>query len=1028
MAGQANHVFKNYTLTPSVLPEGVWMLLRGLVFAFTLGVIFLLLTQPNLGLPLFWNVLIPLLPTLLVLAPGLWRQICPMAFTNQIPRMGGFSWAKTLPQSFQKKSYVIAVALFLSAITLRVAVFNTQAVALAGLLIIALCVPFLGGLVFKGRSGWCGTFCPLGPLQKAYGQAPVVVVPNGYCKTCVGCQSNCYDFNPQAAIFNDMDHDDPAHAGQRRFFVSMLPGLVLGFFAQGGVIDYGYSLYVMILLGAAFFSAGLYQALVSFLNLSPYRTSVAFAGVALAIFYGFTGPKLLATLADFIAVSLPPEALVVGQFWGVGVGLILLFKGVWNEQKVLKAQDAIINSPFAMKPTMAKPVNAQFAQPHTASALAKREGDEWLVTDAQTQTTYTAHKGQTLLAVLEGKGIDMKACCRSGICGADPVLIVEGMENLSAPSEDEIATLKRLGLEGKGRMACSCRVMGSVTLDRRVGEEAVEDKGEVPLLNTQTNRKPLNRLKGTSQAVPQGRISFASRDYWPEGLIYQAPTHQQVDFELGRVVIIGNGIAGMTAAEELRRQRADVEIMVLSAEPYSFYNRMALNKIFEGLSEVEGLLMSKARDMAKKRIDVRLNAKVSTVDRTRKQIKLESGQVVLYDKLILANGASPSLPKPDFLTHQNAFVLRNAQDALAIREYILDYGSETAVIIGGGVLGVEAAEALARLGVRVTLVHRMERLMDRQLDVQTSERLAWYLEDLGVTLIMNANIETYHGHRHLESFTLSDGCSLSADIFLACAGTIPNKKLAEEAGLRVNWGVQVNRYMKTSDPSIYAIGDVAELQGEISGLWAVATAHAHTAIACLLGHLVPYVAPRSFMKLKSEGLNLVTFGNVIDIPEHAEVLTSPPDQTSWWRMIIEGTQIRGALFTGPLSEPNPIENLLGSPEDRAQTIQHLRHFGKQEFKQESKEEDVKPAPAIEILMPLQSVPLKPVRQSDPQADPFVYIQLSSEESEEKQQEGVQEGVQQAIMLPPQQGSHLSFPLLTLKNREAKAISQGSVVR
>jgi hypothetical protein len=210
--------------------------------------------------------------------------------------------------------------LFVGAVAARAPLLNHVGLALAVVLLGALALAFLGGWVFKGRSGWCGTFCPLGPIQRNYGQAPLVVVKNGWCEPCVGCQKNCYDFNPRAAVFSDVYDEDPRYAAQRRLFFGLLPGLILGYFLQGPAPAYGTAGQVAVLLASAAASAGLYQLLLVFVAgaeaqgraLTPYRLSMAFAGVALAAFYAFAGPVVVNTLA-MLAGSVAPEALVAAS-------------------------------------------------------------------------------------------------------------------------------------------------------------------------------------------------------------------------------------------------------------------------------------------------------------------------------------------------------------------------------------------------------------------------------------------------------------------------------------------------------------------------------------------------------------------------------------------------------------------------------------------------------------------------------------------------------------------------------------------
>src|SRR5262245_25269750 len=178
--------FPNYTEIPTGIPQFVWVILRLITLLITILLILLLAKNPVLGLTLVWALFIPLLPLTFVVIPGLWRQICPMAFLNQLPHIFGFSLNYTLPVKMKNLSYYIASLVFFVVVSLRSVSLNHDSDMLSYLLISVLIGAFIGGIIFKGRSGWCGTFCPLAPIQRAYGHAPITLVKNGYCPSCVG--------------------------------------------------------------------------------------------------------------------------------------------------------------------------------------------------------------------------------------------------------------------------------------------------------------------------------------------------------------------------------------------------------------------------------------------------------------------------------------------------------------------------------------------------------------------------------------------------------------------------------------------------------------------------------------------------------------------------------------------------------------------------------------------------------------------------------------------------------------------------
>ena len=163
-----------------------------------------------------WKVVIPLLPVLFLVAPGVWRNICPLAASNQTPRALGITKAKTAPAWLKEYGYVIAFSLFIGFVVLRRLGLDDSGPLSAILLLGAMTAAFTGGMLLKGKSGWCSTICPLLPVQRIYGQTPLLMVANAHCQPCVGCVKNCYDFNPRAAYLADLNEGDSYWSGYRQ--------------------------------------------------------------------------------------------------------------------------------------------------------------------------------------------------------------------------------------------------------------------------------------------------------------------------------------------------------------------------------------------------------------------------------------------------------------------------------------------------------------------------------------------------------------------------------------------------------------------------------------------------------------------------------------------------------------------------------------------------------------------------------------------------------------------------------------------
>lgn len=872
--------FHNYTEAPRLAPVWWWRVARWLTLCVTVGLITLLAVDGTHGLQVFWGIAIPIVPLLLVVAPGLWRQVCPMAFVNQMPRTLGFSLGRDLPERWRRAAFPIAVALFVGLVALRVPLLNQSPLVMAAGLSGVLVVAFLGGYVFKGRSGWCGTFCPLGPVQRTYGQAPLAVVPNGYCPTCVGCQKNCYDLNPRAAIFEDLYDDDPHHAWQRRLFMGLLPGLIAGFFLQGPHPDYSMWRYVATLLAACCASAGLYGLLVSFLGISPYRVAALFGAAALVVFYWFTGPGILHNLADLMHAQVPNWAVHLAHHTGILAGVLLLAS---SARSGLQRRQALTLKAAARPAAPGRRV----VPIHAASSSSSSSDDSAAsVTDRASGQQMNVAPGANLLETLRHAGLPINHSCHAGLCGSDAVAVCEGAQHLSPPDAVELATLRRLGLEGKARLACMCDVQGAVTIDRNPHAELTP-----------------------SAAAPQ-----------------TAAVDPAAAAGIGRVVVVGNGVAGMTAVEALRRASPSVEIHLVGDEPGRFYNRMALTQLITGLSQGNDLDLVDARWAQTQRVTVHSQVRATAIHRQRRELQLHRGGALAYDRLVLALGASAATPSADFARHSNAFVLRTAADAHAIRALALTQPEQHAIVIGGGVLGVEAALALSELGLTVQILERASRLMAGQLDIAGAARLSDYLARLGIASLSGVSVAQWEGSDttlHAVSLVGHDtttnnntsGERLPADLFVACLGVVPHVRLAREAGLTAGpRGITVDTQLRSSDPSIYAVGDVADAQ-DGARLWPVAVAQAEAAVTAMLGRAPAEPAPQVVMRLKCNGLDVSSFGAITEAAGDA-VWQADPGAATHWRVVWRGSEVVGGLVVGAPGSAKAFARALQAAPDR----------------------------------------------------------------------------------------------------------------
>jgi NADPH-dependent 2,4-dienoyl-CoA reductase/sulfur reductase-like enzyme/ferredoxin len=832
--------FPNYTQIPSMLSVRAWWVVRYTGALATLIVVVLCFVDSKTGLRIVWGIGIPLLPILFFVAPGLWRNICPLAASNQTPRIMGWTRGLTAPEWLKRYGYLISITLFVVFITLRKVGLQTNGPGSGGLLLLALLSGFTGGMMFKGKSGWCSSICPLLPVQRIYGQTPFALVGNSHCQPCVGCTKNCYDFNPKVAYLADLNDQDPEWSAGRKAFVGAFPGLILGFFKVADVpaISVG-AMYGQLALYAGV-SVLAFVAADAFLPVSSHKLTTIWAAAALNIFYWFAFPVIYKAITNHPAPS--------AATWAARV-VVFALTGFWIVRTYLKERAFVEKAGASPKPVAG--AGAQSIVSHSRANLGKPE-IKFLPDDKR----IIADPGVTLLELAESNGLQIEAGCRMGVCGADPVAIVSGMENLSEITDDERATLERLGKAANTRMACCCRVKG-------------------PAAVSLTPEEP--------------------QELTPSQLL-------RLDFDrsVERVVVIGNGIAGITAADYVRRNHPECSIDVVSDETHHLYNRMAITRLIYGRSAMQGLYLNPDTWSESHSITEWLNTRAQSIDRDAGKVTLGTGEELPWDRLILATGSESFVPAIGGWGTPGTFVLRSADDALQVRAFAQLNGAKRAVVAGGGLLGLEAAYALLKLGLQTTVLERSERLLRRQLDERAGELLTRYLEGLGLTIWTRAETAEVAHNGRLGEVVLKDARSAPADVLIAAAGIAPNVDLAKNAGLETGRGVVVDEHMRTSDERIFAAGDVAEFGGQVSGLWPAAVDQARVAAeAAVLKETSPYQGTVPVTVLKVVGVDLTSIGEIEPRSPDDEVIVEEDENVlRYGKLIISEGQIIGAILLG----------------------------------------------------------------------------------------------------------------------------------
>ena len=375
-----------------------------------------------------------------------------------------------------------------------------------------------------------------------------------------------------------------------------------------------------------------------------------------------------------------------------------------------------------------------------------------------------------------------------------------------------------------------------------------------------------------------------------------------------RHVIVGNGVAGITAAIELaRRQAGDIEIYTAERHPYYF--RPRLPYFLAGEISQEDLYVHPPSWYEKKGIEMHLDARVIRLMPDRKRILLADGTEVPYNRLLLAAGSAPFVPPIEGTDRKGVFTLRTLDDALAIKEYASR--CREAVVIGGGLLGLEAARGLKVLGLSVTVLEFSPRLLPRQLDDEGAAIFRGLIEGLGLGIAFNADTRAILGDGEVKRVVLRDGREFPARMVLIAAGVRSNAGLAAAAGLPVDRGIVVDEHMATGAPDIYSAGDAASFRGRSWGIIPVARAQALVAAANMAGDNALYEEVVPSNTLKIVGIDLTSAGTVVpEGEEFVEMRRSAPEAGIYKKLVLKNGTPVGAIVIGDKALARKLEGLV----------------------------------------------------------------------------------------------------------------------
>ena len=369
-----------------------------------------------------------------------------------------------------------------------------------------------------------------------------------------------------------------------------------------------------------------------------------------------------------------------------------------------------------------------------------------------------------------------------------------------------------------------------------------------------------------------------------------------------KLVVIGAGMASGRVLEHLFEAGAPFEVTLFNAEPRGNYNRIMLSPVLSGEKAFEEIVTHDDGWYAEHGVTCRFGEKVVAIDRSRKVVVGEKGEVP-YDKLIIATGSAPfiiPLPGHDL---PGVVAYRDLEDTNAMIAASSRPGAK-AVVIGGGLLGLEAAAGLRLRGMDVTVLHLMGHLMERQLDEAAGYLLKKDLEKRGIEVLLKASTQRIEGDGKVERVVLEDGTVLDADIVCMAVGIRPAGQIGADAGLTCGKAITVDAQMRTSDPDIFAVGECVEFDGNLFGLVAPLYDQARVLAKTLLGEDDAFAMRELSTKLKVTGCDLFSAGDFADGEAREDIVFRDPARSIYKRLVIEDDRLIGAVMYGDTADGN----------------------------------------------------------------------------------------------------------------------------
>lgn len=378
-----------------------------------------------------------------------------------------------------------------------------------------------------------------------------------------------------------------------------------------------------------------------------------------------------------------------------------------------------------------------------------------------------------------------------------------------------------------------------------------------------------------------------------------------------KYLIIGNGVAGTTAAEKIRQNDPAGEITIVTDEDIPFYYRIRLPDYLCGEIAEPELIAKKDAWYEEKKISLILDTKITEADPDAKHLLTANGKTLTYERLLLANGSHPFFPPVEGSDIGGVFTLHNINDVRQISQAAEKVNN--VVLIGGGLLGLEVANALHKLGKNISVVEFFPRLLPRQLDNDGAAKLQHFFEKMDFTFKLGTTTKEITGDGNVEQVILESGDILPAEMVIISAGVRPNLELAKMLDLNTDKGLIVDKYLQTSQPGIYGAGDIIEFEGRTYGIWPAAMDQGKIAGINISGGEAIYNGTTLSNILKVAGIDVASAGEIdAENRYESKIITS---ENTYKKVVIDDAKVIGCIMLGNRNNFNRINKAISNGED-----------------------------------------------------------------------------------------------------------------